>query len=105
VYLREIEGSRERYERVRDEGGDRSLVFPDWDRPTSADRTLVYRKGAYVLHLLREEMGEDAFWDGVRHYTRTYFGKSVTTPDFRAAMVESVGKDLSAFFDEWVYLK
>jgi len=105
VYLREIEGSRERYERVHEESGDRSLVFPDWDRPTSADRTLVYHKGAYVLHLLREELGEDAFWDGVRHYTRMYFGRSVTTADFQAAMEESSGTDLSAFFDEWVYLR
>jgi len=88
-----------------DEGGDRSLVFPDWDRPTSADRTLVYHKGAYVLHQLREKLGEDAFWDGIRDYTRTFFGKSVTTSDLQAAMEESSGTDLSPFFDEWVYLR
>jgi len=105
AYLREIQSSRDRFEKVRDAGGDRSLVFPDWDRPTSADRTLVYHKGAYVLHLLREEMGEEAFWDGVRHYTQMYFGDSVTTPDFQETMEQSSGTDLSEFFDEWVYLR
>jgi len=103
-YLAEIAAMRERYERVRDEGGDKSLVFPDWDRPTSADRTLVYQKGAYVLHLLREELGEDAFWAGVRLYTLRHLGRSVTTADFQRAMEESSGRDLSAFFGQWVYL-
>ena len=44
-------------EKVRAAGKDKSLVFPDWDHPTRDDRTLVYDKGAYVLHLLREQMG------------------------------------------------
>jgi hypothetical protein len=45
-------------------GKDKSLVFPDWLRPTREDRTLVYDKGAYILHLLRDEMGDRAFWIG-----------------------------------------
>ncbi len=104
-YMREIEGARKNYEKVRDAGKDRSLVFPDWTNPTREDRTLVYDKGAYVLHLLREELGERAFWSGIRSYTRAYFGKSVTTPDFQRVMEESSGRKLTAFFDRWVYLK
>ena len=103
-YLQDIDAARQRYETDRDSGHDRSLVFPDWNRPTAEDRTLVYRKGAYVLHLLREELGERAFWDGIRRYTRMYFGKSVTTEDFRRTMEQSSGRDLAAFFSEWVYL-
>ncbi len=104
-YLREIEASRKDYERVRDAGKDKSLVFPDWLNPTAEDRTLVYDKGAYVIHLLREQLGERAFWAGVRRYTRAYFGKSVTTADFQAAMERASGKNLSRFFNKWVYLK
>lgn len=104
-YLKEIAGSRRLYERVRDAGKDRSLVFPDWLHPTTEDRTLVYDKGALVLHLLREELGEKAFWSGIRSYTRKYFGKSVTTPDFQAAMQKVTKKNLTPFFDKWVYLK
>jgi aminopeptidase N len=104
-YEREIEESRLRYEKVRDEGRDRSLVFPDWTRPTAEDRTLVYHKGAYVLHLLRAEMGERAFWAGIRKYTRDYFGKSVITADFQTAMEQASGKSLKAFFSKWIYLK
>lgn len=103
-YLREIEANRASYQKVRDAGKDRSLVFPDWSNPTREDRTLVYDKGAYVVHLLREELGERAFWAGIRQYTRTHFGKSVTTPDFQRAMERASGKNLTDFFAKWVYL-
>ena len=104
AYERDIEEYRANYQKVRDAGKDRSLVFPDWLHPTAEDRTLVYDKGAYVLHLLRKQLGERAFWEGLRRYTRRYFGKSVTTPDFQAAMEQASGKSLKEFFAQWVYL-
>lgn len=102
VYLREIETYRANYEKVRSAGKDKPLVFPDWLHPTSEDRTLVYDKGAYVLHLLREEMGEAAFWRGLQIFTQRHFGKSVVTSDFIAAMEEANGKSLHEFFAKWV---
>ena len=104
-YLREIETYRTNYEKVRLAGKDKSLVFPDWLHPTAEDRTLVYDKGAYVLHLLREEMGERKFWNGLRLFTRRHFGKSVVTSDFVAAMEEANGNSLENFFARWVFLK
>lgn len=104
TYLGEIESYRASYEKVRLAGKDKSLVFPDWLRPTREDRTLVYDKGAYVLHLLREEMGEQAFWNGIKTYTRAFFGESVVTVDLQSAMEQASGKSLSKFFDKWVYL-
>jgi len=103
VYLKEIENSHARYERARQAGHDKALVFPDWIHPTADDRAIVYHKGAYVLHLLRERLGEQRFWAGLRAYTRTFMGKSVTTADFQAAMEQSSGTDLSDFFRRWVY--
>ncbi len=102
-YLKEIEKYRLRYEQVRIAGNDKSLVFPDWDKPTKNDRTLVYYKGAYVIYLLREELGDKAFWAGIRAYTQKYFGKSVTTADFKETMEKSAGKDLNEFFNKWIY--
>ena len=105
VYLKEIETYHTNYEKVRAAGKDKSLVFPDWIHPTAEDRTLVYDKGAYVLHLLRAEMGERAFWNGLRLFTRRNFGKSVVTSDFVTAMEEANGKSLKEFFARWVYLE
>jgi aminopeptidase N len=103
-YLKEIETLRVRYQRVRDAGKDKSLVFPDWNSPSREDRSIVYNKGGYVLHLLREEMGEPAFWKGLKEYTRKYWGKSVTTKDFQQAMQAASNKNLNGFFNEWIYL-
>lgn len=103
VYLRQIESYRTNYEKVKAAGKDKSLVFPDWLRPTREDRILVYDKGAYVMHLLREEMGERAFWDGLRLFTRRHFGRSVVTTDFTNAMEQASDKSLKTFFDRWVY--
>jgi aminopeptidase N len=104
VYLREIETYRANYEKVKAAGKDKSLVFPDWLSPTREDRTLVYDKGAFIMHLLREEMGEPNFWKGLQLFTRRNFGKSVVTTDFVAAMEEAHGQSLKEFFAKWVYL-
>jgi aminopeptidase N len=56
-----------------------------------------------VLHELRETLGDRLFWAGMRHYTRTNFGTSVTAADFQKAMEQSSGKSLSDFFAKWVY--
>jgi aminopeptidase N len=105
AYVQDIERARVGYEAGRQKSRDRSLVFPDWNRPTADDRAVVYQKGAYVLHLLREHMGEDAFWKGIRRYTVAHAGGSVTTDDFKRSMEQSSGLNLSAFFDTWVYLR
>jgi aminopeptidase N len=103
TYLKDIASMKARYEEVRARGNDRPLIFPSWDRPTADDRTIVYQKGAYVLHELREMVGDAAFWAGIRRYTTDHFGKSVTTADFHIAMERASGMDLRAFFDRWVY--
>ena len=105
AYLREIETYRANYEKVRAAGKDKSLVFPDWLNPTREDRILVYDKGAYVRHFLREEMGERAFWRGLKIFTKRHFGGSVVTQDLINAMEEANGKTLKPFFSKWVYLK
>jgi aminopeptidase N len=98
TYLADISAMRTRYEQVVARGNDRALVFPSWDRPSADDRTLVYQKGALVLHDLRERVGDSNFWKGVRLYTRRNFGRSVTTEALRLAFEEASGVDLREFF-------
>jgi aminopeptidase N len=104
AYMREIDSYRANYEKVKAAGKDKSLVFPDWLHPTREDRIIVYDKGAYVMHLLRKEMGEQAFWNGLKLFTTRHFGKSVVTADFTNAMEEASGKSLQGFYAKWIYL-
>nr|WP_315491889.1 M1 family aminopeptidase [uncultured Rhodoferax sp.] len=105
VYRRHMDAARVKYHAVRDAGQDKSLVFPNWDNPTAADRSLVYDKGALVLHELRSLLGEEAFWTGIKTYTQRHWGTSVETGDFVRAMEDASHQDLSVFFERWVYAK
>lgn len=101
-YREQVEGWKHRLDQLRAAGADHALVYASWDSPSADDRAVVYQKGAYVLHLLREELGEPGFWDGIRAYTRANYASSVTTADLRRAMEQASGRDLSAFFAKWV---
>ncbi|MEM1135893.1 MAG: M1 family metallopeptidase [Bacteroidota bacterium] len=104
-YQADIESYHSVYEKIKAKGIDKSLVFANWINPTSDERNLVYFKGAYVLHLLRKELGDEKFWEAIRAYSKKYYGKSVTTADFQRTVEESSGKNLEVFFDEWIYKK
>jgi aminopeptidase N len=103
AYDRQVAAWRATWERIRAGGGDKPLVFPDWNRPSADDRALVYDKGAYLLHLLRERLGEERFWAAVRDYTRRHAGETVTTADFERAMEQSTGQSLDDLFDVWIH--
>jgi len=62
-----------------------------------------YEKGAWVLHMLRHEIGYGTFMEGVRTYYKRYQGKNALTEDFRRVMEEVSGQDLEVFFDQWLY--
>ena len=103
AYLADVAGWSGRVEKLRAAGADKPLVFPEWNRPTTDDRAVVYQKGALTLHELRELLGDAAFWTAVRAYTKTHAGGPVTTPDLQRAFETSSGRDLRTFFDERVY--
>ncbi len=105
AYERFLNASRTKYNAVRDAGKDKSLVFDNWLNPTSQDRSLVYDKGFIATHELRELLGHNVFWNAFRDYTKKYWNRSVTTRDFQQSMEASSGRSLTAFFNEWVYLR
>jgi aminopeptidase N len=67
---------------------------------------VTYSKGALVLHLLRRELGDAAFWQGLRLYTQAAaarFEEGVRTRDLERGMEQASGRDLGGFFRQWVY--
>jgi len=63
----------------------------------------IYDKGAWVLHMLRWEVGDSSFFRILRNYFEGYKYKSASTNDFKNVCEEVSGKDLTKFFDQWVY--
>lgn len=62
-----------------------------------------YSRGACVLHMLRERLGDEVFWAGIHLYLDTYKFSAAETDDFRKCMEEVSGDSLERFFDQWVY--
>jgi aminopeptidase N len=62
-----------------------------------------YEKGAWVLHMLRQRIGDEAFFKGLRDYYNDHRDANATTEDLRRAVETSSGKNLKEFFARWVY--
>lgn len=62
-----------------------------------------YQKGGWVLHMLRDQLGDTLFWKGIRAYYATYSGKNAATDDLRKSMEKVSGRDLRQFFKQWLY--
>ncbi|QOI96136.1 MAG: M1 family metallopeptidase [Flammeovirgaceae bacterium] len=62
----------------------------------------VYQRGSWVLHMLRQEMGDEAFFTGIRNYYTRYQNSNALTSDFRLVMEAASGKTLNTFFGQWL---
>lgn len=64
--------------------------------------TTFYKKGAWVLHLLREEVGDKAFKKAVRRYLEKHQFKNVETVDFITEVEQASHKKLDKFVSIWL---
>ncbi len=62
----------------------------------------IYDKGAWVLHMLRWELGDKIFFKILREYYRKYKYSNASTGDFINVCESVSGKDLDKFFDQWI---
>ena len=63
----------------------------------------VYEKGAWVLHMLRYEIGDSAFFQSLHSYYDLYKYSNASVEDFKS-VCENISKiNLDKFFDQWVY--
>jgi aminopeptidase N len=64
---------------------------------------LQYQKGAWILHMLRWEIGTEDFWAGIQEYYRRYRDSTASTADLVRVMEEISGAELNWFFDQWLH--
>jgi aminopeptidase N len=63
----------------------------------------VYTRGAMTLQALRNEVGDDDFWEIVREWASSQSGGHGTTPEFIALAEEISGQELDELFDIWLF--
>ena len=66
-------------------------------------RSLVYNKAAMVLHMLRQHVGDEAFFRGIRDFYTSWRFRKAGTDDFRLVMEAASRRELTPFFEAWVY--
>ena len=92
AYLRE---ARTRYVRP--------IVTDRYDAPGDMFDSHTYPKGALVLHMLRNLLGDEPFFAVLRHFLHTYAFDAVDTHDFIRSVKTVTGQNLDWFFDQWLF--
>jgi hypothetical protein len=67
------------------------------------DSNLSYNKGSWVVHMLRGVLGDSTFFAALREYRAQWGYRSATTEDLQAVCEQMSGRDLDAFFQQWIY--
>jgi len=62
-----------------------------------------YEKGAWVLHMLRSEIGEQDFAEVIRQFYGRFRHRTALTEDFRIVAEGVSGRELGWFFDQWLF--
>ncbi len=75
-----------------------------YDEKRIFDSRLSYNKGSAVLHTLRFELQSDTtFYTILKRYQQRFRDSVATTADFKQVAEEVSGRDLTSFFNQWIY--
>jgi aminopeptidase N len=81
----------------------RAIVTKTFKQPSDLFDRHLYEKGSLVLHMVRGILGESNFWKSIGTYVRDNRGQVVETRQLLDAIEKATGKNMSKFFDQWVY--
>ncbi len=65
--------------------------------------TVSYHKGNAILHMLRDVLGDEAFFEGLKKYLNDHKYGTAEAHELRLALEKVSGKDLNWFFNQWYY--
>jgi aminopeptidase N len=112
LYFESTQGS-ERLESDMKKARELILKFYDKNKKPIVDTTITklmdllsvnsYQKGAWVLHMLRNKIGNDVFMSGLKLFYERFYNSNALTSDFTDIMEEVSGADLDTFFKQWLY--
>jgi len=74
-------------------------------RVSPATRAVGYGKAAFVFHMIRQRLGDEAFWNGLRRIYKERLFMKTSWQDFRDVFVQTGrwdSKEAGVFFDQWV---
>ncbi len=79
------------------------LVRFNYKNVLDAFDAVGYQKGGCILHMLRNYVGDSAFFRSIKLYLTTNKFKSAEAQNLRLVFEEVTGQDLNWFFNQWYY--
>ena len=82
---------------------DKKLVRFNYDDKEDLFDLVSYNKGGAILHMLRNYVGDEAFFTALKAYLTEYKYQSAEVHQLRLIFEKITGKDLNWFFNQWYY--
>lgn len=82
---------------------DFQIVRPYIEDLNDVSGSMMYHKGAWVLHMVRDRIGADAYDEGIRSYYAEHLNGHAQSADLRRHLEEASGQDLETFFRQWLF--
>jgi len=103
AYLKKLKSDAMAYFSSEIYGNRHPLANKYYGNPMTIFNSTNYQKGGFVIHMLRQTVGEETFWKALNVYLNEYKFKSAETADLQRVFEKVSGKNLNWFFDQWVY--
>jgi aminopeptidase N len=102
AYDREIDSSTNQYV-SESRQYKRPLATKLYSSPDVMFDRHTYPKGGVILHTLRRQIGDDAFFAGLHQYLMVHQHTPVESQDLATSITDATGIDVQPFFDQWIY--
>ncbi len=102
-FIEGLKGARNTVVNFYEDDYDFQIVRDYLDDLNNVSGAMMYSKGAWTLHMLREQVGVEAYNAGIRSYYAEFMNRNAQTADLRRHMEETSGQNLEQFFNQWLF--
>ena len=103
AFLSEWEKAKQSFYKYHEKDSTYLIVADRTAEEGPVTNNVTYQKGACILLMLRDMIGETAFKKGIQSYYKNYMNGSASTKNFQQEMEKASNQDLTAFFNQWLY--
>ncbi len=103
AFVKELISSRKSIFKMSENNEDYLIVHSNLTNMSKVTSGLTYQKGAWILNMLYNYLGEENFKKGIKDYYKRFFNSTATTEDLIMAFERASGKNLKPFFNQWLY--
>ena len=103
AFVEGLQSSQKRVDDFYEKNPNYTIIHDNLKDMKDVTSSQTYQKGSWILHMLRGVVGTEIFWEGIQKYYKKYKDLNATTDDFKRVMEEVSGKDLTVFFQQWLY--